>query len=229
MSDTPRTDAEKDLAEANADCERMIAELQDKDDKIADLEHHRNMLKLKLLTAEMNYRHASDERNQHRALLVEIGHEVLGCDGVPCRVEALAWGVAEIKSIIDMYRDGADAHRDRADLAETELAEYQRTEPLKIAERNQLRSELAVMREQRQADALDGQAALDEANNAVTSLRPELTHARALLRDLLDSGPSKTGYGMEWELACADAEQVAMSSDEREANASGHGEPEARG
>jgi len=57
----------------------------------------------------------------------------------------------------------------------------------------------------------------------------ELTHARALLRDLLDSGPSKTGYGMEWELACREAEQVAMSSDEREANASGHRQVPAKG
>jgi hypothetical protein len=57
----------------------------------------------------------------------------------------------------------------------------------------------------------------------------QLETARALLRDLLDSGPSKTGYGMEWELACREAEQVAMSSAEREANASGHRQVPAKG
>lgn len=36
-----------------------------------------------------------------KTLLVEIGHEILGCDGVPCRVESLAFGIEDICSVLN--------------------------------------------------------------------------------------------------------------------------------
>lgn len=85
------------------------------------------------------------------------------------------------------------------------------------AEVDQLRSELAVATDKGETLCHNyGTLMLKHAD-----AQRDLTHARALLRDLLDSGTARRGCDMEWECASEEAYAVAMSSAERESMVDG--------
>lgn len=84
-------------------------------------------------------------------------------------------------------RDCEHGHQ-RGKCVECELAEYQRTEPLKIAERNQLRDELALITAERDVHLLARQTYCDECDRLLAAKNK----AVAALKKCMDSMRSST-------------------------------------
>jgi hypothetical protein len=84
----------------------------------------------------------------------------------------------ELAEAIGWWESAADAlnkHIEKVAVLERELAEFQRTEPLKLAERNGLLRDLAAMTAER-----------DSEQRVAAQYKQELDKARACLREAID-------------------------------------------